>query len=81
MICQRFDNYGDISYAVKLNEKEWTKRNWAVDTDWRDRPIRKWVCENCFNAFFGSAGNIYFYDEDQFWHFWLTWAVDNDHNI
>lgn len=89
MIYKRFDDrtyrigeeiYGSgVSYSVKLNEKEWTKRNWSVDDDWLDRPIRQWVHEHCFGAFFGAAGDIHFYDEDQFWQFWLTWAGDDEH--
>ena len=62
-----------VIYSVKLNDREWPLVDFYTDDTWLYRPIRQWVIDHCGGASFGARGNIIFYDEDQFFQFFLSW--------
>jgi len=59
--------------GVELNVQQWHPLDY--DDLWLDRPIRRWVMEECeHNTDFSYYGHILFEHEDDLVKFLLTWS-------
>jgi hypothetical protein len=66
------DCYGWHAQVV-LNAQEWPPLDY--DDLWLDRPIRRWVTEECEHSTnFSYYGHIMFAHEDDLVKFLLTWS-------
>lgn len=56
---------------------ELTKEQWPIldkDDNWLNRPVRRWVYDNCSEVFFAGAGWILIYNEEDYLRFMLSWG-------
>lgn len=75
MKVYKLDKDSSWAYRIDLEPYEWPPFNYD-DTDWLDRPIRRWVYDNCYpGAFFAADGMILFQRPEDAVQFQLTWSL------
>lgn len=74
MMVTQYTGARDTSWVarVDLDDTEWPHVD--ASDDWLDRPIYRWVTENCEGAVFLYLGTILFDNRDDFTQFLITWS-------
>lgn len=67
-----YDPRYNLPYQVTLNPAEWPPVTW--EDKWVERPIYKWVKQNCGAHLFSPGGWVMFLREADLVQFQLTWS-------